>query len=1148
MATNISKAAGKDYRGIAIPDPRFRAANIARADSTLTEANPRPGVPVASQNTALVLETSGGMGPIANLVGVLPALVLTTNRGGMPGLQDGRFTFAPNYSIPASHESAIGWDAPVAIARQEIVYDSAGSGTTCGCIRLQNNDILLGVQEAGLVRVSRKTFNAAGYATSGTVAWTWGGSTTISFATTYRVPIEGTLCFIQLPEGRVHAYYMVSDITVTGREFGQLVMSWSDDNGATWNDADKYLLDVQIGMAAYGSPIGVSGYDIDRVRVAYSGGEVLLLIAAISHDVSGAVEIINVLFQYASSDLGTRFQQIDLGGSGANLDGQYAVPVLGSVELPAFLDVVAALDGAFVVSFSNCATVASGLGVGLTRAKRLGTAFTKWTDVTSVAVAAGLAGVPGAGSIVGYELTGVSTSIAIDETGLLTILSERGYLLGEVYAALSYDAGATWQQARGDAAQDTPYIPVWESGDVLFYPSGFSSTFQCGRLLVFTLFHLTTGGQNGSLDRTMHWELQYGGNTTSTRSFKASDELDIEQVTWEIDWVAAQRMTDTTGWAFAGTGTEVLGSGNSALTTAGGQTITLTNNNVIATGVNGHRVLGMCEFRVTVGLSRQEVLINNGATDIQVYFEQSPTNCLVRDIAAGTTLYNAASPSAAGYNQFLYSFDVATSRLMVWLRASDGDSEARVWRKILDYVTVATGAIAAASRMRVDQPASSTSYWRSAEWTAGQYVRPMFRGAASGSVGFLDTIAGRAYSSHPVHIYSGDGVRIRAVDGPSWDGDIFTITQRRDYGIENVFAEVSPSPRRTWRSVGLNQQDLVVTLDNTADPGPLLGSTLCIGAFNCNFQALQVSYRTAAGGAWTALGTLFFNAGQTGLRWIRDGHMIRPNTAGGATSAADYFTYNILEDSHIQITAAAAAVVRAITRNSEGAWVDTAAELRPTIYAAGSLSTDDTSGTAGEIWSKDGVILIHDMPDAYQLKFTIPVGITAEGYFEIGTLFAGHVAYFGRQYARGRNLQWDPNYNLTTGRGGSRRAQALGPSRRSVEFSWSNEGETDTTQIAATTVDVDYITSGGTNPVASPADTSYKMAGLVEHLQGATTPCIYLSKIPVVASESTDTTMVNRNLFLFGRIVSAPRIETVLGDEWATELVRIATVTFEEEV
>jgi len=524
----------------------------------------------------------------------------------------------------------------------------------------------------------------------------------------------------------------------------------------------------------------------------------------------------------------------------------------------------------------------------------------------------------------------------------------------------------------------------------------------------------------------------------------------------------------------------------------------------------------------------------------------------VRDIAAGTTLYNAASPSAAGYNQFLYCVDVVTSRIMVWLRASDGDSEARVWRKILDYVAVATGAIAAASRMRVDQPASSTSYWRSTEWTAGQYVRPLFRGSASAIGGFVDTIAGRAYSSHPVHVYSGDGVRIRAVDGPSWDGDVHTITQHRDYGVENVFAEVSPSPRRTWRSTALTQQDLVVTLDNSNDPGPALGSTLCIGAFNCNFQSLQVSYRTVAGGGWTALGTLFFNVGQTGLRWIRDGHMIRPDTSGAATSAVDYFTYNILEDSHVQITAAAATVVRAITRNSEGKWTNTAAQLRPTLHCAASLSTDDASGAAGEIWSKDGVILIHDVPDVYQLKFTIPSGLTAQGYFEIGSLFAGHVAYFGRQYARGRNLQWEPNYNLTTSRGGARRAQSIGPARRSVEFSWANEGETDTSQIALSTVDADYITSGGTNPVASPADTAYKMAGLVEHLQGAVAPCVYLSRIPVVASESTDTTLINRNLFMFGRIVSSPRIETVTGDEWGisggAELVRIATVTFEEEV
>ena len=54
----------------------------------------------------------------------------------------------------------------------------------------------------------------------------------------------------------------------------------------------------------------------------------------------------------------------------------------------------------------------------------------------------------------------------------------------------------------------------------------------------------------------------------------------------------------------------------------------------------------------------------------------------------------------------------------------------------------------------------------------------------------------------------------------------------------------------------------------------------------------------------------------------------------------------------------------------------------------------------------------------------------------------------------------------------------------------------------------------------------------------------------MVSAENVDTTQVNRNLFMLGRIVSAPRIETILGSEWATagELARVATVAFEEEV
>jgi len=76
------------------------------------------------------------------------------------------------------------------------------------------------------------------------------------------------------------------------------------------------------------------------------------------------------------------------------------------------------------------------------------------------------------------------------------------------------------------------------------------------------------------------------------------------------------------------------------------------------------------------------------------------------------------------------------------------------------------------------------------------------------------------------------------------------------------------------------------------------------------------------------------------------------------------------------------------------------------------------------------------------------------------------------------------------------------------------------------------------------------MQGLVEALRGAATPCIYLPRVPMASAESGDTTLVNRNTFMLGRIVTAPRVETVVGSEWSNggELARIATVTFEEEV
>lgn len=1167
MASNVSKAAGKDYRGVIMPDPRFVATNLARSDSSITEANPRPGVPVASQNTGLVLETSGNM---PNIAGVRPALTLTTNKGGMPGIQDGRHTWEANYANPAGYQTRVGWDSPNSISRYEKITKS-GSGTTYlgGCLRLQDNSVLLTYTDTNgttiSVRASRKLFDAAGHAATGAVSWSWNaGATVISSLTTQDIAVvPGTTCALQLPEGRVHLYWIAEASAVSTFQYFQLWMSVSDDNGTTWTAPQKASLNETIRSdGTYGAT--TEGFEMTRARVAYSNGQVLLILAGTAHDTGNGCT--NTLWQYASNDLGNSFTRVSIPnpapGGTADTAGGYIVGDLPAADGLGYAggaapDIAVASDGVFVVSYAAVGRE-TGVFTARPKTKRLGTATTKWTDVTPVAltdsafpVFIGTPNSPG-NNIFG----GVNTTIAADETGTLSLSWQKDTLAGAAVGtsaqALSFDGGATWLPQHAIYTDTNPADtgkswPWWQSGDTSTFPTDQCSTFQCGRLLVFALPSVGTE-QGASVLRTGHLvEIDLGGYTTASRPFKYPEEADSNMIISEVNWLPFDRFTDTTGWTFAGLGSEVLTVLDyTTLTTAGGQTIDISNTTLGAVTTGQHRTWVMFECLVSAGTSRFEVRIGDGANVQELAFEFSATQFQVYDYGIAAAIYGPAGSTApAGWNQVLLSLDWSTATVSVWSRASAVDTEIRQWKRLLTRAVVTPAASANAIRLKVGQPALSTSRWREVHFGGGASGFPIDTDATWPR----DDLYGRTYSPFPVHIYSGDGVKVRAVDGPSWDGDVFTITQRHDYGAENVFTEVSPSPRRTWRSTGLTQQDIVVTLDNSNDPAPLLGTTLGIGVFNANFQQLQVSYRTVAAGAWTALGTLLFNQGQTALKWVRDGHTIRPNPAAGATSATDYYTYNILEDSHIQIEDNNGTVVRAITRNSEGTWTDTT-KLRPHIYCAGVVATDLASGVAGEIWSKDGVILIHDMPDVYQLKFTIPAGLTAEGYFEIGSLIVGHVAYFGRQYARGRNLQWEPNYNLTTGRGGTRRAQSLGPSRRSVEFSWANENETDTSQLTSNPPNPDYITSGGSLPVANPADTAYKMAGLVEHLRGAVGLCVYLSKVPVVAAETTDTIEINRNLFMVGRIVSEPRIETALGDEWgaAGELVRIATVAFDEEV
>ena len=420
---------------------------------------------------------------------------------------------------------------------------------------------------------------------------------------------------------------------------------------------------------------------------------------------------------------------------------------------------------------------------------------------------------------------------------------------------------------------------------------------------------------------------------------------------------------------------------------------------------------------------------------------------------------------------------------------------------------------------------------------------------------------GRTYSTG--YEYVDGGTRIRAVDGPAFIADTHNITTRYDYGAENVHPEVSPSPRREWRSTADNvNANLVWDVDAVlGEESVLLGKSLGLYLGSINFKtATLYGYNTDTSN-WDPIIAINTSTGQTALSFSRRGDALEPNATVAGTPSTTWYTYETLAGSYVKLHSDAVGeqlpeknVIRKILHNSEGAWrQDNGTTKVARLLLEGVLATDPTGAEAGavaEIYGKDVLVVVHDADRFSRFRLYIPAQETYENYFTIGVVVLGHVAYFARQYSRGRALLNEPNTQVTEGRSGTRRSRNFGPMRHGVELSWTDG--VDSSALSATNPTPDYVaayTSGV--PVASPADTAWLVRGIHEMTGGADIPVVYCAKLSRTASASTDLVLLHRDTFLYGRLVGAPRLENILGDEWISpggEVFQVATITIEEEV
>ena len=163
-------------------------------------------------------------------------------------------------------------------------------------------------------------------------------------------------------------------------------------------------------------------------------------------------------------------------------------------------------------------------------------------------------------------------------------------------------------------------------------------------------------------------------------------------------------------------------------------------------------------------------------------------------------------------------------------------------------------------------------------------------------------------------------------------------------------------------------------------------------------------------------------------------------------------------------------------------------------------------------------------------------------------LMLGYLHAFGQQYSANRSQDISPAYELTEGRGGTRRVQTTGPARRAVEIAWDDG--VDASRLAAT--NDDYLEAHvGTGAIASPADVVPSMLGLMAQLDGAATPVVYLPQVPVLSGGTTVAHIVAPPLMLYGRIrTETLRMDTIQGNEYENpgEVYRLARVRMEEEL
>lgn len=1042
----------RTLRGFLLPDQRFTPASVSTADSSYTEAGPRPcGVGTPDDPTSsLVVATSGDQDA---------DLSVTVTQGGMPGT---RAPVRVAYRYESETDDALrGWNSPNLALRFKAVDLLTAFRTKLAAVTLPDQRLLLAASSVG----------------SGSSLYTYDPVTDTVTAGLVGLDIGNPEAFCVLSTGRVLS------ITTATSALGA-AMFYSDDAGTTWT---KWAQDCL-------SPVTTV-----RGRLFHLPGGELVYVAC----------GLGTLTQYASSSLGSTWTTVETWAHGGGYLADACVTASGKV-------------GAVVLEDT--------------------TGFPRWFSVGSPYLA--LSSAP----IVEIDAVALDEAWVVADPAGSTYVYGRRQTSDEIVVWRTDDDGASWVSMSYGVqhnASTTAFISLGQA----VHAGG-----------AVWMFHSTGTGVPGATWGTGANLLGLGGWSTLT-SGQLPGTATPDGESSRYAWGAASANTahlwfpslgephNVGGWTAAGTGVDaddtldatsgafkIVTSGTSRYQTAavspsGTSGVLIVSGAVESGGSIASAVVGSA-LRLGDGTGNaREVRIHCTTTGFRVY-----------DQIAGSTLANVT------VNMTL-PIQIAT-----WMSWSANRTEvyyrrpwSPIWLHAYGTATSVLGStVSATTWARWGNIASgtATSTWRLAGFHDSLGAAGIVCSASPVAAG--REIMGRGLSARPVPLYDratgGDlTTYLRAVDGPGRLGEVHSLPAGHDYPVENVFHQVQPSPRTTFRTITDTVDTIIAWVPG--DGVDVTSMTKSIGLFNANanFRTAYIEGQ-AGGGAWDTLVSLDnCTSGSTGLTYLLTGNVMR---CQGGWPSDRYVQRNEHVGDFVILNGTYA---RRILRHTEGVWGGIDGSAIGTVAKRAEFVLEGLDGTEPPaatfvLIKRSGVAVSHDIHGLYdRYRIRIPAQVTPDGFFECGILLPGAVQAVGQDYGWGHTAVYEPQAETNTSRDGVSRVRRLGPVTRTWSWSWVDG--VDVTRLRGVAPTPDWVGSDATTTdgMANAGDVPWLLAGILEELRSGEVPVVAIASIPDAAGTVTDPT-----LFLYGRLVSSISVENVMGDEGVDELVRVNTVTIKE--